>query len=346
MRILVIGGTGFIGAPVVDELVHLGHELILFHRGEHKPPAGIARAIHGDRRRLGVFSDELRKIRPHVVLDTILANERQAIDLVRTFHGATSRIVALSSADVYRACGILHGTEPGAPDNALITEESPLRTRLYPYPAEVVRALGEHFAWLEQDYDKIPMEQTVMAETGMRGTILRLPMVYGPGDPLHRFFPILYRITDGRKMMMLPETIARWRAPRGYVGNVARAIALAVADDRAAGRIYNVAEPDNFSEFDWTRLIAAAAGWHGDIAVIPDDRAPQHLKLPGDYSQHWAVDSTRIRRELGYEEPYSLPQALRSTIEWERANPPAHIDAAQFDYAAEDAALAWMAAAS
>jgi len=52
------------------------------------------------------------------------------------------------------------------------------------------------------------------------------------------------------------------------------------------------------------------------------------------------VDSSRIRRELGYEERVSLDEALKRTIAWERANPPKEIDPKEFDYAGEDAFLA------
>ena len=52
------------------------------------------------------------------------------------------------------------------------------------------------------------------------------------------------------------------------------------------------------------------------------------------------MDGSRIRRDLGYTEIVSLDEALRRTIDWERAHPPAHVDPAQFDYAAEDAILA------
>jgi hypothetical protein len=48
----------------------------------------------------------------------------------------------------------------------------------------------------------------------------------------------------------------------------------------------------------------------------------------------------RIRQELGYTEPVPLDVGISRTIKWERANPPAQVDPKQFDYAAEDAALA------
>ena len=91
--------------------------------------------------------------------------------------------------------------------------------------------------------------------------------------------------------------------------------------------------------FRRVEYIADAAGLQGEIRVLSDERTPAHLKPPGNYRQHWAVDSSRIRRELGYEEPVSIAEALRRTIEWEHTNPPAD-SIWKFDYDAEDAAIA------
>jgi nucleoside-diphosphate-sugar epimerase len=164
-------------------------------------------------------------------------------------------------------------------------------------------------------------------------------MVYGPGDRLHRFHPILKRIDDGRRAILFEEAMAYWRAPRGYVDNVAAAIALASVSEQAAGRIYNVAEKPSFSELDWARKIAAATSWQGGFVTLPKERMPAHLVQPGNAAQHWEADSTRIRRELGYEEPVPLEEAIRRTIAWERANPPGEFNLYKFDYAAEDATI-------
>jgi nucleoside-diphosphate-sugar epimerase len=196
------------------------------------------------------------------------------------------------------------------------------------------------FAWVTDDYDKIPAERVVMNDRELPGTVLRLPMVYGPGDPLRRFYPVVKRIADRRRHIIFPETLAAWRSPRGYVENVAAAIALAATDDRAAGRIYNVCEEPSFSELEWARKIAAAMRWGGDFVVLPTERTPRHLLKPGNAAQHWTASSTRIRQELGYQEPVPIEEAIRRTIPWERDNPPAIGSQGQLDYAAEDAAVA------
>jgi nucleoside-diphosphate-sugar epimerase len=165
-------------------------------------------------------------------------------------------------------------------------------------------------------------------------------MIYGPGDPLHRLHPFLKRIDDGRPAILLQEELAHWRGLRGYVENVAAAITLAVTSPQAAGRIYNIAELQAFSEFEWTQHVGRAAGWKGTVLVLPKEQTPAHLQIPYNAAQHWTASSARIREELGYREPIPFDIALERTIAWERANPPAAIDPKQFDYAAEDAALA------
>jgi len=103
--------------------------------------------------------------------------------------------------------------------------------------------------------------------------------------------------------------------------------------------IYNVAEQPSYSELEWATRVAAAAGWKGAFVVLPPDEMPPHLRMPGNLEQHWSVDTSRIRSELGYREPVDLDDAIARTIAWERANAPARPLAA-IDYAADDAAIA------
>jgi nucleoside-diphosphate-sugar epimerase len=180
----------------------------------------------------------------------------------------------------------------------------------------------------------------VLGDPALPGTILRLPMVYGPGDDQHRLFAYLKQMDDGRPVILLGEGLAHMRASRGYVENVAAAIALAVVDERAADRVYNVGEPDALAEAEWVRRIGAAAGWRGTVMTAPDDRLPAHLRPGFSTVQDLASDTGRLRRELGYAEPIAPAEGLRRTVLWERAHPPAAINPTRFDYAAEDALLA------
>lgn len=336
MRLLLIGGSGFIGRFVTRELARRGHDLTVFHRGQTETPV---REIIADRQHLRASADALRAATPDVVIDLILSSGAQARDLVTIFRGAARRIVALSSADVYRACGVLHGLEPGPLEPIPLTENSALRTKLQTYPPAQLKMVQQLYPWVDDDYDKIPVEEAILSDPALPGTVLRLPMVYGPGDPLHRFFGLLKRMDDKRPAILMEESLAAWRSPRGYVENVAAAIALAAVDDRAAGQIYNVAETESFSELAWARMIARGAEWTGEFVLRRADEMPAHLRMPGDTRQHWVVDSTKIRRHLGYVEPIDRDAAIRRTIDWERANPPTGFTPHRFDYGAEDAAL-------
>jgi nucleoside-diphosphate-sugar epimerase len=339
MRTLLIGGNGFIGRLVAAELRRKAHTIAVFHRGSAPAPDGVAEIL-GNRNQLAASTPELRLFAPDVVIDMVVSSGLQAEELMNIFRGVARRVVMVSSMDVYRAVGILHGTESGPLQELPLTEESELRTNLHPYPSADMEFVRKIFPWVTDDYDKIPAESVVMNDRELPGTVLRLPMVYGPGDPLHRFHPILKRVTDERRHIVLSETLAAWRSPRGYVENVAAAIALTATAERAAGRIYNVCEEPTFSELEWARQISGEMKWDGEFVVLPAERTPRHLRKTGNATQHWTASSTRIRQELGYKEPVEIAEAIRRTIQWERENPPAIVAETQFDYAAEDEAVA------
>lgn len=341
MRILLIGGNGFIGAPLAQQLLNFGHDLAILHRRRQADhlPAGVV-TIQGDRNRLSDSREGIRKFSPDAIVDLILSSSEQAEQLLRVCGDFTPRIVALSSMDVYRAWGIVQQRESGELEPLPITEDSALRSSRTLYSPEIIKMMQGMFTWLDESYDKIGVEETIMRDSRVKGTIVRLPMVYGPGDNLHRFFPLLKRIADGRSAIIMSEDLGAWRGPRGYVENVAHAIALAATSDKAAGRIYNVCEEPAVSDLEWQKRIAAQLQWRGQFVVLPRERTPAHLLQPGNPAQHLVVSSARIRTELGYKEIVEIDEGIRRTAAWERENPPTTINPQQFDYSAEDAALA------
>jgi nucleoside-diphosphate-sugar epimerase len=78
--------------------------------------------------------------------------------------------------------------------------------------------LQNTFTWLDEHYDKIAVEEAIQSDPAVPWTILRLPMVYGPGDPLHRFFPLLKRVADARSSILFSEDLAAWRGAARICG--------------------------------------------------------------------------------------------------------------------------------
>ena len=311
MNILAIGATGFIGPHVARLLVEDGHRVAILHRGTTKAdlPTDIHH-IHGDRDALVDSRPEVVRFRPAVVLDLIAYTEREAQALTNTFRGVAERIVVLSSADVYRNYDGFRRKATAPPDPVPLFEEAPLREALYPY-----RGYGLPFQWAD-DYEKLLVERLVMRDAELPGTVLRLPAVYGPGDKQHRIGEYLERMKDEPRLLMTREQAA-WRWTRGYVENIAAAIVLAVIDDRAAGRIYNVGEELALGEREWVEEIGKTTHWNGEVFEASLEDLPEQHRQPFDYSYELMTGTTRIRDELGYSEPVPRDEALRRTIEWE-----------------------------
>ena len=277
-----------------------------FHRSE-------GATIRGDRAELAAHRDAFARFSPDAVLDTIAYTERDAAALVSAFHGLARRAVVLSSEDVYASYGRLMGLEAGDPDPAPATEDGPLRTARYPYRA--MARPGE----MAYDYEKILVERTVSSDPALPATILRLPCVYGVGDPHHRVGQVLARAREGEPLL-LERTKAGWRWTRGAVENVGEAIASAVMDERA-GRTYNAGEESALTEEEWTRMVLAAAGRTVEIRLVSREELPAGAAEPFDFRHDLVADTTRIRRELGVSEVVSCAAALAGAVAWERSQP-------------------------
>jgi nucleoside-diphosphate-sugar epimerase len=248
------------------------------------------------------------------------------------FIGVTQRIVAVSSGDVYRAYGRLRGTEPGPPEPMPLEEDAPLRRVHFPYR----QAAAGPMDWTYH-YDKILAERA-LGESRLPATVLRLPAVYGPGDPHHRLRPYVRRMQERRPVILIDTLQAGWRWTHGYVDDVARAIASAVVDPRATGKVYNVGEPSTPTMAERIHQIARLMGWRGTLVPMSRERLPRHLQTPFEARQDLVMDSRKIRLELGYAETVSDEDALRRTIEWESGSGGVVGDPGAQEYTAEDEA--------
>ena len=220
MRILVIGGTGFVGPHVLRCLAGRGHEIVAFHRGQTEadlPPEVVH--LHGDREGIADHRPELRDSRAEVVLDTRPMTEGQArsvVEAVAELPAGWSRSAAEMSIVPMESCADRSRCGRGRADRGgrgIATAALALSWRVSPRKEDPMR-------WLD-DYEKILVERVVMESRDLPGTVLRLPMVYGPGDDAHRLFPYVKRIDDGRDVILIEDARARWRWARGYVEDIA-----------------------------------------------------------------------------------------------------------------------------
>jgi len=281
VRVVVAGGRGFIGRHVVAAMGRAGHETIVVGRGDPIPAADAV--VH-----LGLY------------------NEADAGTAVASVRGTRARLVVASSGDVYRVYGWILGTEAEPGGEGPLDEDAPLRTRLYPYGREARGPRGTLV-----DYDKILVERAVR-EVG--AVVLRLPKVYGPGDPQATFSAHVERLRAGAPVVV-GESVASWRWTHGYVEDVAEAFLLAAVHPGIEGRTYNVGEAPTPPLADRVRALARAAGSASRIEVVPDDDVPADLRVPIARAADLVHDTRRIRGELGWCERVPEGEGLRRTIE-------------------------------
>jgi len=304
VRIALLGGTGFIGSRVARELVSAGHTVLVVHRGRRPAPARCASSVT-DRADGSGLARALAEFETQTLLDMIAYTERDVEQVLPALPAGLRRIVVISSGDVYQTYGAFLGLEP--PDSVAEStgEEAPLRSSRYPY-----RATARSRDDMLFDYDKVLVESRYR-EAPTPVTTLRLPMVYGPGDPNARVATERRRLRSAvGGVLELNPGEAAWRCTRGYVDDVARAVALATTQRAASGRTYNVGETDALATADWLAEIARATGEPIAIRTSPEV-APSRR---GEWTVSLVADTGRIRRELSFVEPVGRRAGLLRTL--------------------------------
>ena len=319
MRIVVLGGTRFIGRAIVEELFRAGHDILVVHRGNLEPDdMPSVSHLHCDRSELTAHRQELAAFEPEAAIDCRALSRADAETALAALP-AGIRLVAISSMDVYRAFGAaIEGQET---DPVPLDEESSVRSERYPYRGKSPD---------RYDYDKLDVEDVYLPRGA---TSLRLPMVYGPRDYQLREEFILRRVRAGRPR--IPFGAGTWLACRGYVGDIARGARLALESASTAGLALNLCEDRTYSMTMWSRMILEAAGSGAELVRVADEVLPEDLKQTGTVSQHIAATARRARALLGWTTSDPV-ETLGATVSWHLAHPPSNPDS---DFSADDRAL-------
>jgi len=315
MSVLVLGGTGFIGGPLVARLLADGVETAVAHHGARAVTAG-ARSVVLDRGDPAAVLAALRETGATTVVDLLAYTQADTLPLLAALSGRVARYVMASSIDVYRNYEGLHRKGRPTPVWDRLTEDADLRASRFPYRLAKPRPPSDPQAWMD-DYDKIPLEEAARAAPGLEATVLRLPMVFGPGDRQRRFSWAIRPMVQGRPRFVIPHPWASWRATFGYVDDVAAGIALAAVHPRAGGETFNLGRSNTPTNLAWAATFAEHLGWPGQVDLAHPDVARGALAAATaglDLSYPLFIDNAKIRRRLGYAEVTDFDEALARTV--------------------------------
>lgn len=180
MKVLVLGGTLFLGRHVVAAALQCGHRVTTFTRG--RTNAGLfpeVEALHGDR---DADLSALDARTWDAVVDTSAYLPKQAAVAAAALHGRTGRYCLISTGSVYAA------VPPGGASEDTTTHA----------PADDPEAAGRPDAYGPL---KVGCERTIMASFGDRALVVRPGVLAGPHDPTGRLGYWVQRIANGGEIL-------------------------------------------------------------------------------------------------------------------------------------------------
>lgn len=315
MNVAIIGGTGFIGRYVAERLLLRGVTPVVIARGQHPvllPWEVLFRPA--DRMDRDAVSRILCDHNIEVVIDIFALGMLNTKTVFEAMAERGGRYVLLSSVDVYRNYGGLLRREEPPIQWEPARETDPLRTFRYPYRGNPRRPQGVEQALFE-DYDKIVLEEAALADGRFSTTVIRAPMIFGPGDKQNRFGWAIGAAKRGG-VVEIDQRAMGWRNSYGFAVDVADAMVTAALDGRAAGQIFNVGQSHVRTPAEWIELFAAVLGTHVAVRGVPPEAKGLLWERAeaSDLRYPLTLDTSRIRQELGWTEPTAERDALLRTV--------------------------------
>lgn len=285
MRILIMGGTRFIGVYLTKILVEQGHEVVLFNRGNKPAPVEGVQQIHGDRKDASQLKEKLSSEQFDAIFDN---NGRELSDtqpLAEIFKGKIQHFIYMSSAGVYLKSDQMPHIE-GDPVDPNSRHKGKHETEAY------LKAQGLPFTAIRPTYIYGPQNYNDL-EAWFFDRIVRDRSIPIPGKGLH--------ITQ-----------------LGHCQDLAQAMAAVLGNEKAIGEIYNISG-DRYVTFDGlARACATAAGKSADeLNLVHYDpkkfdfgkRKAFPMRL-----QHFFADVHKAKTELNWQPQYDLISGLKDSL--------------------------------
>ncbi|MEV7556992.1 NAD-dependent epimerase/dehydratase family protein [Streptomyces sp. NPDC089795] len=287
MRILVMGGTWFLGRAIVDDALRRGWEVTTFNRGRSGAVEG-SDTVRGDR----TSADDLKRLASRGPWDAVVDTSSSefpprdvllATDLLRP---AATRWVHVSTVSVYE----------GWPHHPL-TEDSPL-LECPPDADESFGYTGADGSPTKYGFQKAGGEAAVRAAFGDDVVFLRPGVILGPGEYVGRLPWWLTRAQRGGPIVV-PAPAAQMIQPVDVRDVAAFAVDQAAGTD-GPGQAFNIAHPEGISWADFIATCLAVTGSTGspawaDAAALTAHGVKQWTELPlwRTHSGVWSVDASR-----------------------------------------------------
>ena len=286
MRILIMGGTRFIGVYLTKVLVKQGHEVVLFNRGNHPAPVEGVSQIQGDRKDASQLKEKLAGESFDAIFDN---NGRELSDtqpLVEIFNGKVKHFVYVSSAGVY-----------------LKTSQMPHREGDAVDPNS--RHKGKHHT------------EAYLAESGIPWTSIRPVYIYGPqnyNDLEAWFFDRIVR----QRPIPIPGN-GQYITQFGHIQDLALAMASILGNETAIGKIYNISG-DRYVTFDGLASACAVAAGKSpsEIKLVHYDPSKFDFGKRKAFpvrQQHFFADISRATRDLDWQPKYDLVSGLTDSFQ-------------------------------
>jgi nucleoside-diphosphate-sugar epimerase len=298
LKVLILGGTKFMGRETANCLRESGSEVTTFSHISVPADPGTNHIV-GNRSSENDLKKALKADTFDVVIDN-LAFTADDVNLVLPLLKSSQRYILTSSVSVYRY------RRPHI---------------LKPYTEDIVdhetRPPGEEPSNVHWKYahGKKEAEHAVLKQKKIPWTIVRPPVVCGPNDSKNRSYWYLLRLLDGGPVLLADSGNHSFRLV--YSKDMGRAFAAIALSEKSVSQIYNVAQKEIITLREYLEKSASALGKKPNFVSAPVELLGEELAGPYANMPNYIVDSSKIQNELGFTAT-PFDDFVRETAVWFR----------------------------
>lgn len=324
VRILITGGTGFLGRALARRLRERGEQVRLFARGGAR---GSALGAEG-------FEVVAGDVRDPAAVDAAVAGMEGIVHLAATYRPEGVPIAEFRSVNADGTRNVMAASARHGVARVVHASTTGVYGRVFDPPVDedhACRPPWDHYQRTKWEGEQIARQAFATALAG-RGVVVRPTGVYGPDDT--RFLKVLRPLS--RRRFVYPGRGNVLYHP-SYIDDVVTGLELALFHEKAPGGIYHLAGPRYFTLREYIGVLAGVLGVPEPRLHVPMaplfaaatlcELACRALRVEpflyrrrlAFFRDHRAFSSERARRDLGYQPAMDLAEGMRRMVEWSRA---------------------------
>ncbi len=290
-KVLIMGGSLFIGLEIVHKLIEKGYDITVCNRGNNPLNLDTVKEIQVDREDSKELNRHFQELDFDFVIDVSALNKNHVKILYETLNKKKLKnYIFISSGAVYKNSSTL--------------------------PFQEDRDIGENKYWKDYGLNKIEAEEFLKEKFKKENfpfIVLRPPYVYGPNNYIYREAYLFERILEDKKIIIPKD--GETKVQFIHVSDLANMVITLLEREDLVGNIYNASNKEYITFREWVNIAMEVTGKEVEVVNFDNDKYNFNSR---DFFPFYDYDYYLSTNKLDfiYKSKISFEEGMKDSLKW------------------------------